>query len=310
VSERASEEIIVFLHLPKTGGSSVRALLAARFEPDMIIETVRRGPDADRIGYISGEVANLPPWDGTTPNSLLDEQLRTLSPGQSSRLRLVQGHCSYGVHEVLPRPAAYVTLLRDPIERVLSLYSHRVRLDGLKMGLDDYVRGGRDFAVDNAQVRMLAGVVDGDPRLVSVTEEMLERARRHLQEMQVVGVTDRFDEFVVLLGRRFGWRRLTAPFLNRDPGRLRASGVEPSVVEEVRARNWADSALYDDALALIAERTRPNRAAIDQEIRRLRSRTARHEAAGRAAARMTGKLRGARVKLGRALRTGGTAGGS
>lgn len=298
------KEIIVFLHLAKTAGSSARALLAGQFEADAVHYTRARPRNEDFLRYLTGELPAPPPWKGVSANQLLAEELSALPAERRARLRLVVGHYWYGVHEALPRPGVYVTLLRDPVERALSLHAQRLRIDGFSVSLEDYVREARDVYVDNGQVRRLAGLPPEGPRF-PITDETLELAKRHLEQVRVVGLTERFDEFVVLLSREFGWRGLTAPSLNRTPARPRAHDVDPSVLEGIRALNRADQALYEHAVALIAARTASDRDRIDMDIRRLRSRTARRESA----ARMTSRFRAARSRLARALRTGDTAEG-
>src|SRR5438105_758705 len=48
--------------------------------------------------------------------------LRKLSKERLRKIRVFKGHMLFGLHEVLPQPATYITVLRDPIERTLSAY--------------------------------------------------------------------------------------------------------------------------------------------------------------------------------------------
>jgi hypothetical protein len=73
---------------------------------------------------------------------------------------------------------------------------------------------------------------------------MLTRATEHLEErFSVVGVTERFDESLLLTGRAFGWNRLhyfkvnVAPQSDRTP-------PSAAALEEIRQRNALDVALY------------------------------------------------------------------
>ena len=39
-------------------------------------------------------------------------------------LRMVMGHFAFGLHDMIDGSKTYLTILRDPVERILSLYFH------------------------------------------------------------------------------------------------------------------------------------------------------------------------------------------
>ena len=90
-----SEKIVngpnIFLHLGKTGGGT-------------LTETVRHSPN-------SAEVA--------TKLKLFDKLKKQL---RSGRKVVIGSHTGYGWHRVLDIPPHYFTLLRDPVERLVSEY--------------------------------------------------------------------------------------------------------------------------------------------------------------------------------------------
>lgn len=84
---------LCFLHIPKTGGSSLRKML--------------------RDNYMPNDVFN--------GNTMLDYEGKTKEDLKSYKLFL--GHIfKYRANEVLPENTKYITLLRNPFERVISLY--------------------------------------------------------------------------------------------------------------------------------------------------------------------------------------------
>src|SRR5690349_20650120 len=87
---------LIFLHIPKTAGISLRQVLINNTP----------GP-AFRIIHPISDV----------------ERLAALPESERAALELVDGHLYYGIHSLLPRPCRYMTMLRDPVEQVLSLYS-------------------------------------------------------------------------------------------------------------------------------------------------------------------------------------------
>src|SRR5262245_44203798 len=76
---------LLFLHLPKTAGTTFADILVRQFGPDEVfhVRTPERLPRYSR-------------WNGT-----LDE-LAALSERRRARFRCVLGHFSFGLHEIIP----------------------------------------------------------------------------------------------------------------------------------------------------------------------------------------------------------------
>src|SRR5438876_241275 len=187
------DETIIFLHLPKAAGSTLAGIFRRQYPEEATY--VRYGKPGTR------------PFD----------EIRDLSDDRKSGLRLLAGHLPFGIHEVLPRPARYVTLLRDPIDRVISHY-HFVRrspdhhlhdaVTSRRMTLRDFVESGISRELDNGQCAWLGWSVDLVARGDRTSPELLARAKRHLEEWFVIaGITERFDETLLLLKDRLGWTR-------------------------------------------------------------------------------------------------------
>src|SRR5258708_6171808 len=92
---------LIFLHIYKTGGLSLRNLILRSC----------RGQKYWDTGL--GEVTSLQ-WA-----SYLNK-LRELPPHELASCRLFMGHMPFGLHQVLPEGARYVTFLRDPVTRMTS----------------------------------------------------------------------------------------------------------------------------------------------------------------------------------------------
>ena len=128
------------------------------------------------------------------------DRFEALNEEQLARIRLLNGHMGYGLHRYLPRPAVYITFLREPVERVLSHYSFERTLtyspvypylQSGEMDLKEYVRYYTEAGdMDNLQTRMIAG--NWHKRgFGPCTNEMLEEAKRNLRErFAVVGLAE------------------------------------------------------------------------------------------------------------------------
>lgn len=264
-TEPGREPAVIFLHLHKTAGTSLRELLRSRYREEEVY--VESPPPEDRIRAsveMGGEgtpVRRRPPAKSALRYV---HEIEAIPPEERRRLRLLMGHFWFGVHELLEQPSTYVTILRDPVERTLSLYHHLVRFYGLGIGLERFV-SERRYRFDNEQTRRIAGGLTTDRNSVDCTPELLEVAKRHLRErFAVVGVTERFEETLLLLGKVLGLSHLASPRLNVSD-RPRRDEVPKEAIERIEALTVYDSELHRFAEALLEERLASERLRRDVE---------------------------------------------
>src|SRR5262245_36888531 len=98
----ADQPLVVYVHIPKTAGTSFRRLVASQFP-----ERFGVAPNT----FTHAEVAE------ERLRAMLGEELPPLAIG---------GHIVFGLNDALPANARYVTVLRDPVERTLSHYGYLV----------------------------------------------------------------------------------------------------------------------------------------------------------------------------------------
>lgn len=227
---------LVFVHIPKAAGST-------------FYEVVKRQYPKGSLFHIDGE------------HILEDiEQLRTMPPGERANMRCIFGHMPLGLHEYLAYPSDYITIMRDPVDRVISLYYYakqmpdnylHERVVSQNMSLEDFVTSGITREVDNAQMRYLCGdkavdtIYGDDP----VTDAHFEAAKRNMDEMFLgVGLSERFDETLVLFSKLLGWNSKLY-YRNVNVTRSRASKKElpKSTLDTIKKHNEYDIALYQHA---------------------------------------------------------------
>lgn len=224
------EATLIFLHIAKTGGQTFNAILRRQYPEDRIFSVI--GQD-------------------------VEDRIRVYMEWPEARraaIRLIMGHVHFGIHEHIPGPSTYVTLLRDPVERALSTYyyvrrkpdhpAHREIVER-EMDLGRVVRSGLLPMLDNGQTRILYGLGHWDVPYGECGEELLEGAKRNVERhFALVGTTERFDATLRLLERRFGWSRSFYRRRNvskRRPGR---DDVSPEALEAARRHNRLDLELY------------------------------------------------------------------
>ena len=254
----------IFLHIPKTAGTTLRDLIRRQYGPDeCLLLRPRQHHRAEYFRYLNGE-GPLPPMNPEGPAREYLLKLAELAPERLARLRMVMGHLWFGVHEGLPGPSSYLTILRDPIERVLSMYQQRVVGQSLERGLgltvEEWARSERDLDMDNEQTRRLASHPPGINGLTaSATPAMFDSAVANLREQfAVVGSTERFDLSLLAMGRTFGWRKLAYLPARVSSGRPRAENLPDDVLALLRRHNEYDLELQ-----------RVGRDLLDEQVERL-----------------------------------------
>ena len=241
--------LIAFLHIPKTAGSTLNSILAGEYAPDECHEIMMRG------------MSWILPKPAIIRRPLISfskiRRLRAAVRNQAG-LRLVRGHFDLSIARHLPADTRFFTLLRDPVERAISHYYHyrrrlvdRVHPLAMRSTLTEWVSACGLVEMDNGQTRRLAGEMNLP--CGRVTPAMLERAMSRLAQFAVVGITERFDESLLLLQDAFGWRCQRAAASNvgeNRPPRVEASAAALQAIEDC---NRFDRELYRFALDLFEE---------------------------------------------------------
>jgi hypothetical protein len=228
---------VLFLHIPKAGGQTLGE----------IVYSQARDEAAPDDGVLKAGVAYLSyGFFKERPLAVPGHALPLLRRGD---LRAVIGHFWFGLHEHVARPSVYVTALRDPVERVLSLYYYMRLHDSIS--LDEFVAAPPFREVDNDQTRRIAGV---DPEVGGCTPAMLEMAKENLRRFAVAGTIERLDEMLPRLQRRLGWRRPAVAYpRNVNPDRPAASSLPRATIAAIRRRNELDLELWRYASQLMDE---------------------------------------------------------
>ncbi|NJP06715.1 MAG: sulfotransferase family 2 domain-containing protein [Chloroflexaceae bacterium] len=226
------QDMLCFLHLPKTGGTTLVAILcsvvgSASFQNLEHTEVLHR-------------------WTIARYYRVFDAQI-------------VHTHAHYRrAIGVLPRKPVLLTMLRHPLKRVVSEHGQylKTRQDASQfVSLDDFILNPEctDYRPHNKQTAVLAGL---SPRALSdlPPHDALALAKAHLDECAFVGITEHFDESLRLLCYTFGWSPIEhCDSRNVTPSALKYA-VTPELESAILERNQLDIALYAYAQQLFADR--------------------------------------------------------
>jgi len=255
-----AESVCLFLHIPKTAGTTLKACIYDHYAV--------RGCDG---GWFHDGIYYFPYGFHKAKRPRFTPRVRAVL--ERDDLRAVTGHFWYGAHALIPRPSFYLTFLREPVDRVVSLYYHILGKESESLHdaivsrdatLDEFVADFGCREVDNDQTRRIAGV---EPPFGKCDAKTLERAKRNLRDrFAFVGITERFDESLIALKRLLDWPYVSyfPELINRS--RPSASAVAPATVALISQHNEYDLALYDYANELLDERVESSGDSFPDEV--------------------------------------------
>ena len=229
-----------FLRFQKTGGTALTIRLRELFGPDAIY------PRSADHGDVNASFS--------IPHLLAEFE------AHRDELRVFSGHFPLSAMELLGVPMRTFTVLRDPVERTLSLLRSRAQRGGERFAgrpleeIYDHPEV-RDIAT-NHMVKMLALARDelGDAPLLQPMEldrGRLEIAKERLTGIDVVGLQEDVDGFTRALEARFGWDLGENRFANRTE----RQPEDPALRHRIADDNALDVELYEFARELAPPRS-------------------------------------------------------
>lgn len=242
---------LIFLHIPKAAGSTLHPVLERHYS---------------KRAYRTISV----------PDQL--EAFKQMPDEERRRIRLLKGHMPFGMHTYLTGNSRYITLLRHPAERVVSHYYYVKRRPGhylhhhleSGMSLAEFASAGLSGEMDNGQVRLLSGH-DQDIPCGACTRDLLDTAKRNIEDhFAVAGLTERFDESLVLMTIELGWN-WTPYYLNRNVTQDKpvAKQIDPIALKAIEQANPLDFELYEWASQRFQNQLDQHRQDVDAGIARL-----------------------------------------
>ena len=271
---RTETPTVILLDIPGTGGSAIRDFLQVAYGAGTFVPTTADGGvDVMRQRLRQEPHVASRPLTARTANLSL---LRGLSAAQLRRFQALIGPFWFGVHEFLePQPWMYIAMLRDPVDRVISLYNEQVG-QGSHVSLERWL--DEVGPLSNEQTRRLAppGDEQADVRSAPCTDETLERAKLNVaRHFAVAGVAERFDETLVLLLRALGIPRRRLSVAGVPRAAEDRTNVPDHAIRRIEEMNTYDAELHRFASDRLETRLRLDEEAIGREVARLRRRNAR-----------------------------------
>lgn len=206
------------------------------------------------------EIYPHPRFDGDMFDAYINiPKLLSLPPGRSRTVRVYHGHFPYACAEELGEELVTMTLLREPVSRVLSYlkYARRIHDHHRDMSPEQVYDDPRyhHAFLRNHQAKIFSmGPTDEFRDLteeIPIDERRLEVAKANLRKVDILGLTEHYPEFLRTMTQRYGWEITEAEDKN-----VNTDEYEPSeaFLDRIRRDNAMDIAFHDFAVKLWTER--------------------------------------------------------
>ena len=216
----ATDQSFFFVHVMKTAGMTFNEHIRNNFPREAIY------PGAEDLTGVDYWVVDN-----------LREAVRVRRDG----IRMWHGHFPYFVTDLV-REAITLSVLREPVARIVSLISQHRHLNAPERSLDEIYDDPTVFrrTVLNHQTKMFsmaeADRINAWTQWIDVDESRLEIAKGRLAEVDLLGFQERFDDFLGALEARWGWQILPIE-------RVNSADERPRVSEALRRRIVEDNAI-------------------------------------------------------------------
>ena len=237
-----------FVHIPKTAGMTVSAILERKFPKDKICP-IRLYPD-----------------------------LVALPKEERDKYMLFRGHFPFDILGcLLDEPFNCMTILREPVARYYSYYKFMKQREDIqqfpflakevplirKMDFAKFATSTDMMVVKdglNQQCRYLGREIPPSVTLPyhvekrAPTPDEVERAKTRLKDMDVFGLAERFQETLFLMSFTFGWEPIMDTLVLNTSGKSDFLEISEETRLLVEEKNRPDVDLYQFAKDLFEKR--------------------------------------------------------
>lgn len=221
-----------FLHIPKNAGTTLRFLVYRNYKKDASWLYAPHFMPLLGIG---------------------NDKLSQIKP-----CRAIMGHFLYGLHNKAGFKGDYITWLRKPVEREVSVFSHynRSKIPFHRQILNKYpdlISFSDNPLTGNQQTYFLSGISDRK-YFNNNKAEALERAKKNLKKFFFVGFQESFDASLSELSNKLEWQDMDYIRLNQDKKKYfidadTEQALKNNLKYDIELYDWAKKEFYPKDIA-------------------------------------------------------------
>ena len=215
-----------FVHIPKTGGTSLRKVISKPFNALGIY------PNGAEMKKNNG----YPSYKNLLNNS----------PDIWKEVTLLRGHYPFIFGELIGKDTIYLTMLREPVRRCIS-YLHHVQRKKPNLSLKQILKS-KPRETSNLQVKFFAdNKLEKD--LTYFREDVIDNvalkfAKKNIDRCNFIAINEEFDNSVMLLNKMFNLE--VELNVKKNEGKYNKV-TDPAIIKELEKRNELDIELYNYA---------------------------------------------------------------
>lgn len=223
-------QTIIFHRIPKTAGQTMRDIITRQYSFHQIFTI--NGDKHAMLDYFKGFTEN-----------------------KRNRFRCIQGHQALKLIDYVESPFVF-TMFRNPVDRVIVLYLYyktqrkfmgtplRKLVD--KYSLEAFFKEGVDkdwSEFSDGQFDSIANVLDSETFGMTGSGTSMERLKTIIVKHFVFGLTERFDESLLLLSKQLYWKK-SVYYTQVNITRIKETYPD-WLIETISDRNKKDMELYE-----------------------------------------------------------------
>ena len=221
-----SNKKLIYVHIPKTGGSTLQSILIRQYGKNHFFRINRRNTLAD---FLEVDKTNI---------------------------NLLVGHFPFDYHKHFNESnnIQYLSLIREPVSRLISNYyhilsrpnnPHHQALTEQTNNIKEFVEQDINKKTENCYVRFFSNNIDTPHN--SCTKQMLEKAKKNIEQyFPIVGITEMYDESLIMMKNHYQWEQ--PYYAKKNKARIKyniKTDIDEDSINTIKQYNQLDIELYN-----------------------------------------------------------------